>query len=46
MPPRPMVNLSFDECITHFKRFFEDGNEVIDVLQYTDPQSLLVCFLI
>ncbi|KAI1428458.1 Mak10 subunit, NatC N-terminal acetyltransferase-domain-containing protein [Xylaria sp. FL1777] len=41
MPPRPMVNLRFDECVTHFKRFFEDGNEVIDVLQYTDPQSLL-----
>ncbi|KAI3341610.1 Mak10 subunit, NatC N-terminal acetyltransferase-domain-containing protein [Ustulina deusta] len=46
MPPRPMVNLSFDECITHFKRFFEDGNEVIDVLQYTDPQSLLNFILI
>ncbi|KAI0803380.1 Mak10 subunit, NatC N-terminal acetyltransferase-domain-containing protein [Xylaria sp. FL0064] len=41
MPPRPMVTLSFNECVTHFKRFFEDGNEVIDVLQYTDPQSLL-----
>ncbi|TGJ85470.1 hypothetical protein E0Z10_g3285 [Xylaria hypoxylon] len=41
MPPRAMVSLSFDECITHFKRFFQNGNEVIDVLQYTDPQSLL-----
>ncbi|KAI0428182.1 Mak10 subunit, NatC N-terminal acetyltransferase-domain-containing protein [Xylaria sp. FL1042] len=41
MPPRPMVTLGFDECMNHFKRFFEDGNEVIDVLQYTDPQSLL-----
>ncbi|KAI0973165.1 Mak10 subunit, NatC N-terminal acetyltransferase-domain-containing protein [Xylaria arbuscula] len=41
MPPRPMVNLSFDECITHFKRFFEDGNEVTDVLQDTNTQSLL-----
>ncbi|TRX89424.1 hypothetical protein FHL15_009722 [Xylaria flabelliformis] len=41
MPPRPMVKLSFEESITHFKRFFQNGNEVIDVLQYTDPQSLL-----
>ncbi|RWA09933.1 hypothetical protein EKO27_g5156 [Xylaria grammica] len=41
MPPRPMVSLSFDECITQFKRFSQDGTEVIDVLQYTDPQSLL-----
>ncbi|KAI0194931.1 Mak10 subunit, NatC N-terminal acetyltransferase-domain-containing protein [Xylaria flabelliformis] len=41
MPPRPMVKLSFEESIMHFKRFFQNGNEVIDVLQYTDPQSLL-----
>ncbi|KAI0872775.1 Mak10-domain-containing protein [Hypoxylon argillaceum] len=41
MPPRPMVKLSFEECTTHFKRFFLNGNEVIDVLQYTDPHSLL-----
>ncbi|KAF2966260.1 hypothetical protein GQX73_g7317 [Xylaria multiplex] len=41
MPPRPMVSLSFDECITHFKRFFQNGNEVLDVLQYTGPHSLL-----
>ncbi|KAI0403049.1 Mak10 subunit, NatC N-terminal acetyltransferase-domain-containing protein [Xylaria palmicola] len=41
MPPRPMVKLSFNETIEHFKHFSENGNEVIDVLQYTDPQSLL-----
>ncbi|KAI0445628.1 Mak10-domain-containing protein [Xylaria telfairii] len=41
MPPRPMVKLSFEESIAHFKRFFQNGKEVIDVLQYTDPQSLL-----
>jgi hypothetical protein len=45
MPPRPMVKLRFEECIAHFKRFSQNGNEVTDVLQYTDPQSLLVCFL-
>ncbi|KAI1201534.1 Mak10 subunit, NatC N-terminal acetyltransferase-domain-containing protein [Nemania serpens] len=41
MPPRPMVKLSFEECMTHFKRLVQNGNEVIDVLQYKDPQSLL-----
>ncbi|KAI1178225.1 Mak10 subunit, NatC N-terminal acetyltransferase-domain-containing protein [Nemania sp. FL0916] len=41
MPPRPMVKLTFEDTITHFKRFFQDGNEVLDVLQYTDPPSLL-----
>ncbi|KAI1820877.1 Mak10-domain-containing protein [Xylaria intraflava] len=41
MPPRPMVKLSFKECITYFQRFFDNGAEVIDVLQYKDPQSLL-----
>ncbi|KAI0202502.1 Mak10-domain-containing protein [Astrocystis sublimbata] len=41
MPPRPMVTLSFEETIADFKRFFQNGNEAIDILQYTDPQSLL-----
>ncbi|KAK5635278.1 hypothetical protein RRF57_010990 [Xylaria bambusicola] len=45
MPPRPMVSLGFKECIIHFRRLFEDAHEVIDILQYEDPQSLLVCFL-
>ena len=44
-PPRPMVSRSFDECITHFRRFFDNGSEVMDILQYKDPQCLLVCFL-
>ncbi|KAI0518480.1 Mak10 subunit, NatC N-terminal acetyltransferase-domain-containing protein [Xylaria bambusicola] len=41
MPPRPMVSLGFQECISHFSRLFEDAHEVIDILQYEDPQSLL-----
>ncbi|KAI0156424.1 Mak10-domain-containing protein [Xylariaceae sp. FL1272] len=41
MPPRPMVDLSFEECIAHFKRFTQTGTEVMDVLNYKDPQSLL-----
>ncbi|KAI8630836.1 Mak10-domain-containing protein [Xylariaceae sp. FL1651] len=41
MPPRPMVKLSFEECISHFKQFFQNGIEVTDVLEYRDPQSLV-----
>ncbi|KAI0484617.1 Mak10-domain-containing protein [Xylariaceae sp. FL0804] len=41
MPPRPIVQLSFEECDRHFKRLFEDGKEVTDILKYVDPQSLL-----
>ncbi|KAI1341668.1 Mak10-domain-containing protein [Xylariaceae sp. FL0016] len=41
MPPRPIVQLSFEECNAQFKRLFEDGIEATDVLKYSDPQSLL-----
>lgn len=43
MPPRPIVQLSFDEAGSHFKRLAVDGIEVADVLNYSDSQSLLVC---
>lgn len=43
MPPRPIVQLSFDEAYSHFKRLSVDGIEVVDVLKYSDSQSLLVC---
>ena len=42
MPPRPIVQMSFDEAGTRWERLFEDGMEVHDVLKYTDPQTLLV----
>ncbi|KAI5926060.1 Mak10 subunit, NatC N-terminal acetyltransferase-domain-containing protein [Camillea tinctor] len=41
MPPRPIVQLSFEECYGHFRRLFQDGIEVTDVLKYSEPQSLL-----
>ncbi|KAI1493037.1 Mak10 subunit, NatC N-terminal acetyltransferase-domain-containing protein [Biscogniauxia mediterranea] len=41
MPPRPIVQLGFEECNGHFKRLFQDGIEVTDVLKYSEPQSLL-----
>ncbi|KAF3355443.1 hypothetical protein VdG1_04128 [Verticillium dahliae VDG1] len=40
MPPRPIVQLSFDDAFGHIKRLFEDGVEVIDVLEYHDSQCL------
>lgn len=42
MPPRPIVQLSFDDTYHHFKRMFQDGKEVMNVLKYHDPHSLLM----
>lgn len=42
MPPRPIVQLSFEEAYSHFRRLSVDGIEVVDVLRYADSQSLLV----
>lgn len=41
MPPRPIVQLHFEDTYGHLKRLFGDGREVTDVLAYTDSQSLL-----
>jgi hypothetical protein len=43
MPPRPIVQLSFEDMYDHFKRMAQDGRQAMDVLRYSDPQSLLVC---
>ncbi|KAF7559885.1 hypothetical protein G7046_g4265 [Stylonectria norvegica] len=40
MPPRPIVQLSFDEAFGHLSALFKDGFELIDVLNYTDSQCL------
>ena len=42
MPPRPIVELAFVDAIGHLSRLFDDGLEVISVLQYTDSQCLQV----
>lgn len=42
MPPRPIVQPSFEETYEHFRKLFVDGTEVLKVLNYTDSQSLLV----
>jgi hypothetical protein len=43
VPPRPIVQLSFEDAFGHLSRLFKDGLEVIGVLDYTDPQCLQVC---
>ncbi|KAG5980011.1 hypothetical protein E4U55_004484 [Claviceps digitariae] len=40
MPPRPIVQLKFDDAFGHLTRLFRDGSEVISVLDYTDSQCL------
>ncbi|KAI2611575.1 Mak10-domain-containing protein [Hypoxylon fragiforme] len=41
MPPRPMVQPSFEECYNLFERLFRDGVDIMDILKYSEPQSLL-----
>ncbi|KAM4059971.1 mak10 subunit, natC n(alpha)-terminal acetyltransferase domain-containing protein [Hirsutella rhossiliensis] len=40
MPPRPIVELGFEDAFRHLSRLFEDGLEVIGALEYTDSQCL------
>jgi N-alpha-acetyltransferase 35, NatC auxiliary subunit len=42
MPPRPIVQLSFEDALGHFTRLFKDGEQMIDVLNFHDTQSLQV----
>ncbi|KAK7755068.1 N-alpha-acetyltransferase, non-catalitic subunit [Diatrype stigma] len=41
MPPRPIVQTSFEESCRHFEQMFRDGIDITEVLKYSDPQSLL-----
>lgn len=41
MPPRPIVQIGFDDAFGHLSRLFKDGSELIGVLNYTDSQCLL-----
>lgn len=44
MPPRPIVQPSAEETHEHFKKLIADGIDVLNVLHYSDSQSLLVGF--
>ncbi|KAI0162624.1 Mak10 subunit, NatC N-terminal acetyltransferase-domain-containing protein [Pestalotiopsis sp. NC0098] len=41
MPPRPIVQLTFEDTCDHFKRMAQDGKEAMNILIYSDPQSLM-----
>ncbi|KAK4122570.1 hypothetical protein N657DRAFT_598153 [Parathielavia appendiculata] len=41
MPPRPIVQLGPEETHEHFKKLIADGIDVLNVLNYSDSQSLL-----
>lgn len=43
VPPRPIVNISFDDAITHITRLCQDGIDVQEILQYRGPYNLQVC---
>lgn len=42
MPPRPMIQIGFDDAFGHLTRLFQDGSELMDVLTYTNSQALQV----
>ncbi|OHE99154.1 Mak10 subunit [Colletotrichum orchidophilum] len=40
MPPRPIVEISFDDAFGHLTKMISDGLEVVGVLDYTDAICL------
>ncbi|KAJ0164828.1 N-alpha-acetyltransferase 35, NatC auxiliary subunit [Colletotrichum tanaceti] len=40
MPPRPIVEISFDDAFGHLTKIISDGLEVVGVLDYTDSICL------
>ncbi|GKT47060.1 N-alpha-acetyltransferase, 35 NatC auxiliary subunit [Colletotrichum spaethianum] len=40
MPPRPIVEISFDDAFGHLTKILSDGLEVVGVLDYTDSICL------
>ena len=42
MPPRPIVELNFQDAFAHLGRLFRDGHQSLEVLDYTDTQCLIV----
>lgn len=43
VPPRPMVNVSFEDVTRHLTRLCQDGKDVVQCLQYNGTNELLVC---
>lgn len=42
MPPRPIVDLSRDDALGHLTRLFRDNLTAVDVVEYSNPEALLV----
>ncbi|KPM35127.1 hypothetical protein AK830_g11443 [Neonectria ditissima] len=40
MPPRPIVQIGFEDAFGNLSRLFKDGAELVDVLNYTNSQCL------
>ena len=44
VPPRPIVNLSWDVAYDALERLCRDGSVAAEVLKYYDSHSLMVCY--
>ncbi|KAE8393159.1 amino-acid N-acetyltransferase subunit Mak10 [Aspergillus alliaceus] len=42
VPPRPMVNISFEDALAHLKRVCQDAIDLVEVLDYCGPYNLKV----
>lgn len=45
VPPRPIVNLKFEDAVTFLQRLCKDGKDVVRVLDYHGSNNLLVRIL-
>lgn len=45
VPPRPMVNITSDDALTHLKRLCQDAIDMQQMLDYTGPSNFKVCTL-
>lgn len=43
IPPRPIVQVSLDSAHAHFERLCRDGADCLQVFDYQDSHSLMVC---
>ena len=46
VPPRPVVNISFDEAHAFLARMCAHGQEAYGILRYSGPLSAMVCIYI
>lgn len=44
VPPRPIVNINFDDALAHLKRLCQDAIDLKEVLEYHGPHNLKVCY--